>query len=221
MKKLLTLIVAALALAHTAFAVVDTSYLLIQGPFGISGSTKNFEWQVIYNHGSLNTSFDLVSAVFGTPVNTGQQFDDGVGGSYPIFSAGNNVLGASFIDFGGNSLFAISFTFDGVKVEQGDAYSTTWSLYAAGGGGPNGVDDTGPRTDYPSGAWNYSNDGVQFRTLADGSFDGWVIGPFGTTITDPNPLASNFTTAQVINLVPEPSTALLLVFGGLILRRRR
>jgi hypothetical protein len=221
MKKLLILLTLAFATVRVADAA-DTSYVLIQGPFGSNSEVKTFEWQVFYNPGQLTNSISLLSAVFGTPVDTGLRYEDDFGGSYEIFSAGNTTRGATYIDFGGGSLFTLSFTFDGVKVQQDTSYNSTWSLYVAGGGGDN---VPGGGATYPNaGSWTYADDGLKTRTVANGSYDGWVFGPFNTTIAGAQntPLAGNFTNAQVINLVPEPSSTLLLVCGaGLFLRRRR
>jgi len=213
------LIVAALAAAiHSASA--DTSYLLIQGPFGISGSVDSLKWKVNYHPGQITKSSDLLAAVFGSPQSTGTTYTDGFNGTYPIFSAGNNLQGARYIDFGGGAYFVIGFTFNGQTAQMNPSYDPGWNAYVAGGGGAQS---------YPSGAWTYSGDGITTRTLANGSFDGWVFGATtfqseakianGTTTLAP--LAAMFSDATAINLIPEPGSALLLLCGAIMLLRRR
>jgi hypothetical protein len=212
MKKLLLAAATSIFLSHLSHA--DTSYLLIQGPFGASDAVETFEWKVLYPHGSLNTGLDLLNAVFGQPTDTGTQYQN----TYEIFSAGNNVQGAHYIDFGsgGSSLFTISYTLGGKTVEQDGSYSPGWNYYVAGGSGTAG--------NYDSGAWTYSGDGLESRGLSDGSFDGWVYGNTfpadtisgGTTTFAPT--AANFAGATV---VPEPASLAFLSLGALLLIRRR
>jgi hypothetical protein len=218
MKKQLLLIAASFFVSHLVWA--DTSYLLVQGPFGSTGSVETFEWKVIYPHGSLTTGIDLLGAVFGKPTDTGNLYE----GTYEIFSASNNLKGASFIDFGtgGSSLFTISYTLDNKTVQQDDAFSPGWNYYVAGGAGGNhggAYDNTG--------AWTYSDDGTNSRALSDGSFDAWS---FGATFP-PDPIAGgtgadapttpNFAGATVVNVVPEPASLTFLSLGALLLIRRR
>ena len=191
------------------------SYLMIQGPFGSGGSTQTLKWQVNYNAGTLVTGYDLLKAVFGTPVAAGT-YDDAFFTTYNYFTSGNSTQGAGFIDFGGGSYFTESFTLGGTKVAQTTDYATGWNYYAAGGS-------------YANGTWAYSNDGITTRTLTDGSFDGWVYGNTypSATITGSGtaPLASNFTSATVINLsaAPEPGRVALcgVALAALALRRLR
>lgn len=217
MKKLLLLLATSLCL--TRFAMADTSFLLVQGPFGSGSSLETFQWQVNYAHGTLITGQQLLNVVFGIPIDTGTTYQ----GS-EVFSATNNLIGANYIDFSGGagtSLFTISVTLDNQTVEQDSSFSPGWNYYVAGGSGTGGS--------YTSGSWSYSGDGLSTRTLSDGSFDAWSFG--STFPNDPivngtgtyAPTASNFAGATVIDVVPEPVSLTFLAAGGLLLvgRRRR
>ena len=217
MKKLLLLLATFLSISR--FACADTSYLLVQGPFGSGNTVETFEWKVLYAHGSLTTGLDLLNVVFGHPTDTGNLYE----GTYEIFSASNNLQGASYIDFGsgGSSLFTISYTLDNKTVQQDDSFDPAWNYYVAGGSG------SGQGGSYTSGSWTYSNDGVNTRALGDGSFDAWSFGENfppdaiagGTGANAPTP--SDFAGATVINLVPEPASTAFLSIGALLLIRRR
>lgn len=217
MKKLLFLLATSLCL--TRFAMADTSYLLLQGPFGDGGSLQTFQWQVNYTHGTLTTGEDLLNVVFGVPVDAGTLYQS----TYEIFSAGNNVQGAHYIDFGtgGSSLFTISYTMGGTTVEQSAAWDPSWNYSVAGGAGGNHGGN------YDSGSWIYSDDGISTRTLSDGSFDAWSFGenfpaaPIVNGTTTYAPTSGNFASATVINVVPEPGSLAFLSAGGLLLVRRR
>lgn len=219
MKKLLLLLATSLCL--TRFAMADTSYLLLQGPFGTSGALETFQWQVNYTHGTLITGQQLLNVVFGVPVDTNTLYQS----TYEIFSAGNNVQGASYIDFGtgGSSLFTISYTMHSTTVAQSEAWDPAWNYYVAGGAGGNHGGN------YSSGSWTYSDDGISTRTLSDGSFDAWSFGenfPADPVVNGTGiyaPTTGNFAGAIVINVVPEPASFAFLAAGGLLLicRRRR
>lgn len=226
MKKLHIIIAAAFFAALTG-AYADTSYLLIQGPFGLGGTGETFKWQVNYPTGYLLSGLDLLSALFGSPSLDGT-YTDGFGGTYNHYAAGTTTQGAGYIDFGTNpnqltAPFMISVTLASTTVLQDPSYSPGWNYYVAGGGSNN-------RSGYANnGAWTYSNDGEMARTLADGSFDGWV---FGSTFPPATiqvqggantPTLQDFVGATVLN-VPEPgSVALLLIGAGgmLVLGKRR
>ena len=212
MKKLFLLLATSLCL--TRFAMADTSYLLVQGPFGDGGSLETFEWKVNYNSGTLITGQQLLNVVFGVPVDANTLY-----GGNEVFTATNNLIGAKYIDFGGGSLFTISYTLGGSTVEQDPNFSPGWNYYVAGGSGTGGS--------YTSGSWAYSNDGLSTRTLTDGSFDAWSFGatypndPIMNGDTTYAPTANNFASATVINVVPEPGSLAFLAAGGLLLVRRR
>jgi len=205
MKKLL---IVAAAFAAAASLRADTSYLLIQGPFGAGSTTATFKWQVNYPTGALGYGQDLLNSVFGTPTLNGI-YTDGYSSTYPYYSAGDATTGAGYIQFSFGPLLA-SVTLGGVKVDMDPFYSPGFNYYVAGGSGSSG-------NPYASGAWTYSDDGEGTRTPANGSYDGWV---FGSTYpaapingAGNTPTAANFSTATVIN-VPEPASAALLLIGA-------
>ncbi len=61
---------------------------------------------------------------------------------------------------------------------------------------------------YAGATWTESNTGVAGRELADGSWDGWAYGPYGTVPQEPVP-------------VPEPGGLLAAVGAAVFLSRRR
>lgn len=204
----------------------DTSYLLIQGDFGSGGTEENFKWQVNYQTGALSTSQDLLNAVFGQPVLIGS-YTDGLGDPpYDEYQAASGSQAVNYIDFGpGLGLFPVSFSLGGATVLQDPTYNPGWIAYAAGGSGEYGPNDDGDGAVYPNtGAWTLSNiseDGISERTLADGSYDGWVFGnPYNPdTIDDssgtagPNstefPVTNSTNFLTIVN-VPEPGAPVLL-----------
>jgi len=217
-KHLLTFAIA--LLASLVRLQADTSYLLIQGPFGSGGAEQSFKWQVNYPTGQLENGLDLLKAVFGSPTLTGS-FSDAFNGTYDLWTAGNPTQGMGLIDFNNNNLtapFAVSFTVASTTVTMPTDYSLGWHYYVAGGGANlgNGYDNNGD--------WIFSQDGALTRSLADGSFDSWVFGDFSATVAGAanTPTTPDFSSATVIN-VPEPAGAGLLIFGGAVLgwRRRR
>lgn len=210
MKKLFVIIA---AFAAAASLRADTSYLLIQGPFGSEGTPATFKWQVNYQPGVLVYGQDLLNSVFGTPSLTGTYQ------GHDYYTAGNSVQGAGYIQYSFGPLLA-SVTLESATVAQNSSGDPGYNYYVAGGGGVQ---------TYPSaGAWNFSQDGFSTRTLENGSYDAWV---FGTTYTGPSttvneanpPTAESFTGATVINVVPEPASAALLLLGvgSLLVRARR
>jgi hypothetical protein len=214
-KKSITLAVALFATAASLRA--DTSYLLIQGPFGAGSTTATFKWQVNYPTGALVYGQDLLNSVFGTPTLNGT-YSDSFGGVYDYYTAGNSIQGAGYIDFGTTpnqleSPFLVSVTLGSVPKAQDPSYNPGYVYYVAGGGGAQA---------YPNGGtWTYSaQDGTGTRTLANGSYDGFVFG--STTYQSEEqiqgaantPTAANFSGATPINVVPEPATAALLLIGA-------
>lgn len=228
MKKLLLLI--AVLMTAGSLLRADTSYLLVQGPFGAGDAVETYMWKVLYNPGSLTSSQDLLNAVFGDPVNTGTTHIDAYGTPRPYYTAGNATLAIGYqyiASFG--SFLVESFTIAGKPVIIDGDGNPAWISYLAGGSGSPPPDYL--PGNYANGAWTSSGDSLPGRTLADGSFDGWV---FGAAYPDPSPEiaggtgvyapnAANFASATVVNLVPEPGSTLLLAIGlgGLIARRRR
>jgi len=203
-------VLAILFLAGHTMVRADTSYLLIQGPFGSGGAEETFQWRVNYQAGLLVDGEDLLTAVFGPTALDGSYMDE-YGGTYPYLTASSGGQAMGAIDFYG-SPFVISFTLNSTTVAQDPSYSPGWNYYVAGGG------DNGGAGYASDGTWDYSNDGLDSRTLADGSFDAWV---FGSTDNLPMidgqanaPTAADFASATVVNIVPEPSTTGLLVLAA-------
>jgi hypothetical protein len=213
-KHLFTL--ALVLLASLSRVQADTSYLLIQGPFGSGGAPETFKWQVNYQPGQLETGFDLITTVFGTPTPDGT-FPDIFGGPHNLWTAGNSTQGIGIMDFANGdgileSPFIVSLTLNSTQVTSDVSLSPGWTSYVAGGGSNQG-------NGYDNGVWSFSQDGLLSRTLVDGSYDAWVYGiTFGDSAVtvdgvENDPVAPNFAGATVIN-VPEPSSAMLLIVGG-------
>jgi hypothetical protein len=220
MKRQIGIIMAAW-LITSAFLRADTSYLLIQGDFGDGGSTEeSFKWEVNYASGSLVTGQDLLNDVFGQPVLTGT-YTDAFDGTYPEYQAGSGLNIVDYIYFGSvGGYFPISFTLGGTTQLQDPSYDPSWIYYVAGGGGFYGSDDNG--APYANGSWAISDDGVDTRTLSNGSYDGWVIGdpnvpaPIDDTSGDDAPTTAEFFNTDSTNFftvlpIPEPGESLLVV----------
>lgn len=215
------ILIAFLAASGLLAARADTSYLLIQGPFGSGSTTQTYKWQVNYTPGELSTGFDLLNAVFGTPVLTGS-YTDAYSDNYPEYTSskdGNSVQYYYYTSSSFSGYSPISFTLGGTYVLQDPTYDPGWGYYVAGGTG------TYSGTSYQNnGSWTFSSDGASARALANGSYDGWV---FGAAFPDPNatiddsnsdadPVQSEFTTTdssafyQIVD-IPEPGAPLLLL----------
>lgn len=216
------------ALATAFFAILvnlraDTSYLLIQGPFGPDDAEETFKWQVNYPAGDLQDGQDLLNAVFGTPSFNGSYYTDLYGNSYQFRTAGSSAQADGFVyypQYGG--LYLASITLDSTTLLQDPSYSPGWNYYVAGGGSNYGAG-------YANGTWTYSNDGLASRSLTfpdnnSDSFDAWVFGstddPPAVAGDDNDPTAADFAGATVINVVPEPSGIVLAALGiaGLLAR---
>jgi hypothetical protein len=206
-------------------AQTDTSYLLIQGPFGSGGSTATYKWQVKYPEGSLMTSQDLLNTVFGTPVPDGTLQGDYTFGQVSLYAAGNSTQGATYVYYPPSqyfptaSLFTYAIALSSSNVSTNDNVPTGvstrgWNMYVDGG-------DV-----VTTGTWNYSMEGQSGRGLSNDSFDAWVYGdtgsdpgysPAGTMATVDgaanDPVAADFADATVIN-VPEPASLALLAAGA-------
>jgi hypothetical protein len=158
---------------------------------------------------------DLLNAVFGTPVQNGT-YPNGFGGTYNYYTSGNATTGAGYIDFGIDpsrltSPFAASFTLGSTAVAQDPSYNPGYTYYVAGGGGAQSYANNGS-------TWTSSQDGTSTRTLANGSYDGFVFGSttYGNEarINGVSPAESNMAGATVVNAVPEPAGAGLLLLGA-------
>jgi hypothetical protein len=220
---IITLAVASFAAFTGLRAQADTSYLLIQGPFGAGNSEQTFEWQVNYQAGVLLNGQDLLTAVFGSPSLNGS-FD-----GYNYYTSGDATQGAGYIDYGSDPTqltdpFLGSITVGSSTVNTPSDFSSYWNAFVAGGGGTFGSDDSG--APYPDGSWTYSNDGSLGRTLSNDSFDAWVFGGNVSTVDGASnaPTVQDFSDATVINVVPEPGSVALLSIsacGMLVLWKRR
>jgi len=198
----------------------DTSYLLIQGPFGSGSTTETFEWKVNYQAGTLITGQDLLDAVLGSTTPDGT-YTNAFGRTYNYYTAGNSVQGAGYLDYSGTTStvltdpFLASITLGSTTVAQDTSYIDGWTYFVAGGGSNFG-------SGYPNnGTWTASNDGTASRSLVNGSYDAWVYGlndPYGppyVSVQGANcaPTPADFTSATVIT-VPEPRGVVLLIFGA-------
>jgi hypothetical protein len=208
MKRLLA-VAAALAVACTS-AFADSSYFLIQGPFGPAGETTTSKWRIDYESGDLVTGRDLLGAVFGEMTNSGTTKYGA-----KLYSAGNATKGITFLEYSWGLLIH-SISLGGIEIfagpDLGDPY---WGYFVAGGSGefqPAG---------YGSDAWHEALEGFSTRYLADGSFDGWLMGYWGDTL-DSVPLETYFADATVI-AIPEPGGIGLafIGFSGIWVLKRR
>jgi hypothetical protein len=90
---------------------------------------------------------------------------------------------------------------------------TYWSYYLSGGF------DGGVSPDL-TGQWNYANNGMDFRTITPGSWDGWTFASY----TDYGFTTSDVSPSVAINAVPETSPThlvLLSLVSVFLLTRRR
>lgn len=219
--------------ASTCVSRADSSYLLVQGPFGPSSTEQTYKWQVNYPTGDLVTGQDLLDAVFGNntqPTYIGT-YTDGFGDApYPEYEASNGSISVNYIYFANpGGYFPISFTLNGTTVLQDPTYDPSWNYYVAGGGGGEGSDFSGaPYSN--DGSWTFSNDGIDARTISDGSYDGWVFGYTGFDDGEPAatidntsgvdaPTAGTFSNTtptdffSVVNVIPEPGAQALLLIA--------
>jgi hypothetical protein len=218
-----------IASAFIINAHADTSYLLIQGPFGGGGSEVTYKWQVNYPAGYLTTSQDLLNAVFGgVPVADGTLQGDSTFGPAPVYKNGSSQNGGLYVyyppdppDFPEASFLTYAFTLRSTTVSTDDNVSIGqstlgWNFYVEGGDASD------------NGEWNYSEEGQSSRLLSNDSYDGWVFGdtgsdpdftPVGTTATiddssdsdDPSDFSNNGADDILMIVdIPEPGTAALL-----------
>ena len=245
MKKIIIMLAAALFAAVTGVrGQTDTSYLLIQGPFGSGGSMESFKFQIDYPAGDLITGQDLLNAVLGTPsASCTVSLSDPVFGGYNYDAAGNSSRGAGYVNFGGGSLLTYSLTLGSTPVTTNDSTpaggsTLGWTYFVAGGSGLYG----GAYSN--TGNWIPAGDGANTRSLANDSYDGWVFGNSGddidytqvgtaATIDDssnsdkPSDFSNNGPNdvSTVINVVPEPGSTALVLAGAAgmfaLLKRQR
>jgi len=207
-------IAAFFATSVAVHATPVTSYLLIQGPFGPAGAVETHQWKIYNDSANSGTGDDLLTAVFGSKIDTGTTHLDAYGTARPFWKAGNSSQGVGYYYHSGFQAFVLeSFTVGSVEVRQ---YSIdepppslyrSWSYYVAGGGGLYASPTFEPG-DYPDGAWGFSNDGFETRTVDAGSFDGWVFGPAypepsaSINGTENEPLVANFASASLVKAGP-------------------
>jgi hypothetical protein len=182
-------IIMAVWLITSAFLRADTSYLLIQGPFGSGSSELSYKWQINYPSGDLITGQDLLDSIFGNPVDDGD-VNDPVFGMDKLAVSGNSTMGASYVDFGNGDYLLLSVTINSVTISTNDSTpigtsTVGWNYFVAGGSGDYAVYDSSNGLysygAYPNtGSWNFSNDGTNTRFLSDGSYDGWLYGNTGS-----------------------------------------
>jgi len=215
-------------LITSAFLHADTSYLLIQGPFGSGGSLLTYKWEVNYPAGDLITSQDLLDTVFGVPVADGVLQGDSTFGPVPVYTDGNSEQGSEYVyyppdppEFPDASFLTYTFTLGSTAVATDDnvpiGVSTIgWNYYVEGG---DAADNN---------IWNLSEEGQSSRLLSNDSYDGWVYGDTGSdpdftptgsvaTVDDSSnsDAPSDFSNEgandilMIVN-VPEPATPVLL-----------
>ena len=205
--------------AALASVRADTSYLLLQGPFGSGGAEETFQWQINYPTGELVSGMDLLNTILGSPSFSGSNYPTYFGSLQPYWIAGNSTQGAGYINYSGTATtgstlltnpFLAAVTLDSTTVAQDSEYINIWNYYVAGGGSNYGAG-------YANGAWLYSNDGLLSRSLVNGSFDAWVFGSVydlsGVDGANNAPTAADFSGATVITVVPEPGGAALQLSG--------
>jgi|GEM_PF-1123705 len=230
MKKTVTATVGlAVFTASSIHAAIWTSYVSIEVPDGAGGTSAQALYEVIYNTTDFAdpaniTGVDLLTCIFGvgTP---GGNYTDAFAGTYPYSTAGNSSDAVGYIDFFG-SPFVESFTIGGTLHAQGTDYNPSWAYYVAGGTGSNAL-GMGMPGSYGSGSFVLANDGFATRQVSNGSFDAWVLSPIDQSTFTPteaptlNPSVIDFSSAIRISHIPEPSRALLLLTGMMIVGMRR
>ncbi|CAN5911719.1 hypothetical protein BH11VER1_BH11VER1_14000 [soil metagenome] len=215
------------------------SYLLIQGNFDGVAGMESSRWAVTYdpsfdydNDPDTNlTGFDLLNFVLGTPsLVSGSNYQTAI----TTWAADGTTWQTNYTKFSiGYQMTTQTITTSSLvtptSLTINPALNLGWNYYVAGGGG----DYSGAA--YNSSTWSVANDGMNTRTLANGSFDAWV---FGTTEiygpppdyeylspADPvvgfTPDSGSFTGAMVVAAAPEPSRSILLILAGIALVTRR
>ena len=232
MKRLLLLaaLLVASSLTSVSTSRADTSYMLVQGPFGSGSSVLTYKFQVNYPTGDLLTGQDLVNAVFGTPVQTGS-YTDNYDNTYAEYTSSEGGRTATYYYVPKYSeLLLLGYTINGVSPFSDVSGDPSWYLNVAGGSGEYSGNIS-------SGSWSFSGDGVETRYLADGSYDGWLFGNPGYDTGDgqwdlpadeidntsgldaptmPTFSGTGATDSFTVISVPEPATAALLAAAGVI-----
>lgn len=184
MKKQIS-IIAALLLAVCGSVQADTSYLLIQGPFGTSGAVETFKWQVNYTAGEITTGFDLLTMALSS-----QELQ--------------------YTPDSGYGAFVNGFTLGGTSVPSN--YPTaTWLYYSAEvAGNPWTYSEVGASSrDLVDGSFDGWVYGVSTCNP-----DTWALTYSDPIVGTGNmPTTENFSIATNIEVVPEPSS-IALIFAG-------
>lgn len=195
-----------IALAVAFFATItgvraDTSYLLIQGPFGSGGATETFDWVVNYQPGDLTTGLDLLTAALTS-----------------------DELQTSY--YAGLGYLVDGFTLGGASVQPGPWDDSTdsglvWNYYTAGANdgswsyAANGASSTAIS--------DGSFDGWVYGTVSYADYP--VIEAADIAGDNNTPTKANFSDATVITVVPEPGSVALLALGAggmaMLYKRRR
>jgi len=202
------IIALAVALLATLTGVrADTSYLLIQGPFGTAGATETFDWAVNYQPGQLLTGFDLLTAAL-----TSNQFQ------YTAYSFGDEVDGFTL---GGTSVQNGSWTTN----PDGSGSGLSWTYYTAGAAdGAWAIGEDGASaTDLSNGSY----DGWVYGLNAyDADYNPTATPAIDNGTGANAPLTTDFSGATAVHYVavPEPTSTALAFIGAcgvLALYRRR
>lgn len=120
---------------------------------------------------------------------------------YPVWGPS-----ASFISYAGNTMTTDFYTdpYPYISYWVSGGYSNSGKRYDYAGGGAGGP------------TWTWSQDGIMYRFLADGSWDGQVAAVFSPVDTDHAPDGA-FASVPA----PEPGALSLLALGSLALLKRR
>ena len=191
-KNLVALAVTSLAYLFALKAQADTSYLLIQGPFGPGGTTETFKWAENYTPGAANTvtnGFDLLSNAL-----TSDELQ------YTAYSFGNFVNGFTL------SGSAVANSFD-----DNTNSGLEWNYYTAGptDGQWTYSANAGPSSSPVS---DGSFDGWVYGTLVyDSNYNVTTVASIDGS--DNAPTSADFSGATIVS-VPEPSSVGLVLLGA-------
>ena len=194
MKKQISLI-AALFLSVCGLVQADTSYLLIQGPFGTLGATETFKWEVNYTAGTLRTGYDLLNAAL-TSSEFQRSYNAGLGYSIDSFTLQGTVV-APTADW---SKYWLYYT--------ASATAGSWTVSDSGMSSTILVDGSYDGFVYGGSTYNPTTTGYDYDPIAG---------------ADNTPTTANFATATQVEAVPEPGSIALVFTGAavaLALRRK-